>query len=129
MSSSRKMSTYGSQMLHDLIFARGTLPSMSLIICRSLPSTEVSVSEWDCYEREKVAPGSRTRIAFVMTWSIVVRWKKGPAPMVMPFTRETTERSPFVARTANCAGHQSQLSDAQRQHIRERNQETGSHPC
>jgi hypothetical protein len=39
VSSSRRMSTNGSHILHALILARGMFPSMSLMICLSLPST------------------------------------------------------------------------------------------
>ena len=34
-----------------------------------------------------VVPGSRRRIAFVITCKIAVRWKKAPAPIVVPGIR------------------------------------------
>ena len=83
-SSSLKTSTNGSEILQALIFGLGILPSLSGIICRSVPS------------------GSRTRMALVMTCNIAVRWKNGAAPIVKPGVRVLIETSRFIERTAIC---------------------------
>ena len=97
-SSSRMINTKGSDILQARIFGRGILPSASLMICRSVPSNEIKGLACLYHEDKKVkaAPGSSTRIAFVITWRIAVLWKNGPAPMVVPGIRVVIEMSFFA---------------------------------
>lgn len=102
-SSSRTMSTKGSEMLQALIFGRGIFPSISLIICLSVPSEgshgyEMSITSLSSDNMN--IPGSRTRMAFVTTWRIAVRWKNGAAPMVVPWIRVVIDTSALAARVA-----------------------------